>query len=121
MISEKKKVFILALLFAAVVVAGFFIIGSLPNVVNEGDYVQEQQHLYWKELPCKVLDVNKSMTFNVHVYNEEYGVERTFKLWGKQYEKYKDVKAGDTIICTMYSWVIEGSNDVASRTLMLAE
>ena len=102
--------------------------GCNTNTGDQTYQVQEQPHLYWKDIDVTITDINKRHWFaGTHWYvveltvkSEEYKLTETFEIEGSgafgcpsawNYEE------GQTVEAELYSWVMDSTGEVIKRNI----
>ena len=90
--------------------------------------VQEQPHLYWKDIDVVVTDIDKRhwfasthwYTINLTVESEEYGLIDTFEIEGSGSfgcPKEWNYEEGQIVKAQLYSWVMDSTGEVIKREI----
>lgn len=120
----KKLLVSLFILIVAVLSFAFYLEGK--NISNVE--IAERPIRYYKDIDVVVVSNKTETRFaktrwyfqTLTVKSEEYGIEETFKIKESGMFAnipYWNVKEGDTLQATMYSWVIESTGEVTSRQI----
>lgn len=102
--------------------------GCSTEIENKTYQVQEQPHLYWKDIDVTITDIDKRHWFagthwyavEVTVKSEEYGLIESFEIEGSgafgcpnawNYEE------GQVVEAELYSWVMDSTGEVVKRKI----
>ena len=99
--KETIQFSILVLCMVLTVVIGIFIIHAFP-VENTPS---RQLSVHNVDIECTVTSVEQGMfNLKIGIYNEDLNMEKTFVLTGKDAERFREVKTGDTVTGYLYFW-----------------
>lgn len=95
---------------------------------NREYQVQEQPHLYWKDIDVVVTDIDKRHWFattnwyavNITVKSEEYGLIENFEIKESGAfgcPKEWNYEEGQTVKAQLYSWVMDSTGEIIRRDI----
>lgn len=90
--------------------------------------VEEQPHLYWKEIDVEVISIDKRHWFasthwyqvNLDVYSSEYDLTKTFEIQGSGSfgcPKEFNYEKGDVVKAELYSWKMDSTGEIVKREI----
>ena len=82
-------------------------------------------HMYYEEIPVVVTRCEYIQWYagtvhyqaDISVYSEEYDLKRIYRLNGWEARDYKEVRKGDVITATLYSWKNIDTGEITNREL----
>ena len=85
----------------------------------------EQEHMYWKNIRCVVMDISKRTWFaggshkeiTIVIYNDEYDLKETLILRDTDCDAYWNVSKGDIVTAELLSWVYDSTGEVTRRRI----
>lgn len=122
------KQIIIALIFAvsSCLLSGCTTTASSSETSEQTSY--EQPHLYWKDIPVTVTDIDKRSWFagtkwyevTVSVHSDEYSLDATFTEKGSGFYGCPDTwnyENWDIITAELYTWKMDSTNEVVKRCI----
>ncbi|WP_373262230.1 hypothetical protein [Hungatella hathewayi] len=90
--------------------------------------LDEQPHLYWKEIEVEVISIDKKHWFasthwyqvDLDVYSSEYELRKTFEIQGSGAfgcPKEFNYEIGDIIKAELYSWKMDSTGEIIEREI----
>ena len=101
---------------------------TTSTITSEQSTPQEQPHLYWKDIPVTVTDIDKRTWFagtrrynvTVSVHSDTYNIDETFTEEGSGFYGCPDswnYEKGDTITAELYTWKIDSTGEITRRCI----
>ena len=102
--------------------------GCCYNLDGKSYQIQEQPHLYWKDIDVVITDIERFTWYaSTHWYvvkltvkSEEYGIVESFEIRESgafNCPKQWNYKVGQTVKAQLYSWVMDSSGKVVIREI----
>lgn len=126
MTNRKQIIIVITLVVLSCFLSGCTTTSASSPATSQTSY--EQPHLYWKDIPVTVTDIDKRSWFagtkwyevTISVHSDTYNLDETFTEKGSGFYGCPSIweyEKGDVITAELYTWKMDSTNEVTRRCI----